>query len=492
MNLKDESRIVALLRRGNFARKEHQYKGISWCLKRERSGVMLDYGVDRKLIKGGLIADEMGLGKTFQMVGTIICNFKGNTLIVVPLILIDQWVKIFEMTTGHIPLVYHGNVKKVSVEKLKLSPIVITTYGMISKLSSVLHKMVWYRIIFDEAHHLRNSNTTISKGSRSLKGSVRWLITGTPIQNKKKDFFTLCDAMGLPSEYYKRDRNLLGLVSNFILRRTKKDVGIEMPKLNTHTRLISWRNDSERELAHDLHLLAGLKRMYDASDSDSESSESSGCDVLAGNDLIGRFAGEGGGSSLPIVMFLKARQVCIFPRMLKGNYKDYKEGVRSSSKLDVVVSSIANRKNGRKKLIFSHFKGEIDELVKRLTLEGFKVAVVDGRISKGKRDGILHDREIDILILQIQTACEGLNLQHFSEIYFVSPHWNPSVEDQAIARCHRMGQLNDVDIFKFMMKDLEDDDYNFLPTIEFHISGVQDTKRRLLQKVLEPEVDVDN
>ena len=58
---------------------------------------------------------------------------------------------------------------------------------------------------------------------------------------------------------------------------------------------------------------------------------------------------------------------------------------------------------------------------------------------------------MDVLILQIQTCCEGLNLQQFSEVYFVSPDWNPSIEDQAIARCHRFGQTEPVIVFRFTM-----------------------------------------
>ena len=56
----------------------------------------------------------------------------------------------------------------------------------------------------------------------------------------------------------------------------------------------------------------------------------------------------------------------------------------------------------------------------------------------------------DVLIAQIQTCCEGLNLQHFAEVYFTTPHWNPAVEDQAVARAHRIGQKDEVDVFRFM------------------------------------------
>jgi SNF2 family DNA or RNA helicase len=151
---------------------------------------------------------------------------------------------------------------------------------------------------------------------------------------------------------------------------------------------------------------------------------------------------------------------------------------------------VKRRDNDKKKLIFCHFKKEIDELVRRLSSLGFNLAVVDGRVSKSLRDSILTNKTLDILILQVQTACEGLNLQQFSEVYFVSPHWNPAIEDQAIARCHRMGQENSVDIFKFQMGDIEDPDTEtIIPTIEYYVAGVQKRKRNLLKQLLSAEVE---
>lgn len=505
MNSDDLSRLSVLLSRGNLMSRSHQHEGIRWCLEKERKGVLLDYGNGMKWLRGGVIADEMGLGKTFQMLSTMICNFVPHSLVVVPLILLDQWVSVFKRLTGHSPFVYHGAVRKISLETLKSKPIVITTYGMISKTDGILHKVKWNRIVYDEAHHLRNSKTSICKGAHSLKSSIKWLITGTPIQNKVSDFYTLCDILGLPIEYYKRKRNIPGLVKSFILRRTKKEVGIDLPKLNIYNRLVCWKSDEERKLAHDLHSLVRLKPIEEEdtcslSQTDSECSESSDDFTLAPTALDTVFEG-----AMPLVLFLKTRQVCIFPKLLSATFKgansgfetassdwsDYQTAMTQSSKLDTVIATILSRRdNDKKKLIFCHFKKEIDELVRRLTRLGFNLAVVDGRVSKSLRDNILTNKNLDILILQVQTACEGLNLQQFSEVYFVSPHWNPAIEDQAIARCHRMGQENTVDIFKFQMGDIENPETEtIIPTIEHYVSGVQKKKRNLLNALLNPDVE---
>jgi hypothetical protein len=104
--------------------------------------------------------------------------------------------------------------------------------------------------------------------------------------------------------------------------------------------------------------------------------------------------------------------------------------------------------------VFCHFRAEIDYIQARLTtaFPSLVVRYLDGRTRENERRVILApDAGVDVLILQIQTCCEGLNLQQFSEVYFVSPDWNPSVEDQAVARCHRFGQTEPVVVFRFVM-----------------------------------------
>ena len=100
---------------------------------------------------------------------------------------------------------------------------------------------------------------------------------------------------------------------------------------------------------------------------------------------------------------------------------------------------------------------------------------------------ILQDKN-DVLILQIQTGCEGLNLQeNYSEIYFVSPHWNPAIEDQAIARCHRIGQKKEVSIQRFEMsnflKEGKDGEVDTM-TIDNYASSVQSHKRLIASECL--------
>jgi SNF2 family DNA or RNA helicase len=161
----------------------------------------------------------------------------------------------------------------------------------------------------------------------------------------------------------------------------------------------------------------------------------------------------------------------MFSRLMNGN-----------SKLSNVAKTIIERNdNGRKKLVFCTFQKEIDMLAAMLRGYGVRVAVFDGRVTQKKRVSALSSS--DVLLMQIQTGCEGLNLQQFKEVYFVSAHWNPSVEDQAIARCHRIGQKNEVDVFRFVMDDFSQSDATF----DNVIGRVQTKKRRLRLIIRDPE-----
>jgi len=140
--------------------------------------------------------------------------------------------------------------------------------------------------------------------------------------------------------------------------------------------------------------------------------------------------------------------------------------------LNKVIALLVERQyNGNSKLVFCQYIQEMSWILEHLNL---RVACLDGRTSNAERRRILQSSDIDVLILHIQTGCEGLNLQRFNEIYFVSPHWNPAVEEQSVARCHRIGQTKPVSVFHFHMSPFVG---NAGSSMDGYIHTVQDTKR---------------
>jgi SNF2 family DNA or RNA helicase len=345
-----------------------------------------------------------------------------------------------------------------------------------------LHKVAWNRVIFDEAHHLRNRKTTRYESCKAIRAPIRWLVTGTPVQNKRSDFFNLLNIIGINLTRTERndDELITKIIKTRILRRTKVEVGINLPPVLNHCRTIEWSDINEKLLAEEIHSLL-TKQTH----------------VIASK-FKGIMEARLGESAGVLLAFLRARQSCILPALIgpsvEGLYEDqYAKGTTYSSKLDGIINQIIERKdNGNGKIIFCNFKKEIDFVAEKLRSGGLqKVVIYDGRSSnKKKRDNI--SEAADAIILQIQTGCEGLNLQkNFSEIYFVSPHWNPSIEDQAVARCHRIGQEKPTNVFKFVMNSFNPNPITTKPdeaeeeedeepiTLEHYVHKVQQLKREI-------------
>jgi SNF2 family DNA or RNA helicase len=498
--------------------KSYQREGVEFCLRRERRG-------DAAGVVGGIIADEMGLGKTIVMMGLILANLAAfrRTLIVVPVALIAQWVAQIKKTiidtgvkTDLVVVVYHGVTGKRRVVlsegggepvwchrppkrgggSARAIDIVITTYGCVAmeepasvskKPLNVVVKAVPKvptlslltfhadRVIFDEAHHLRNKTSRIFKGAMRVVAAAAavvrpsvWIVTGTPIQNKISDLKSLCYILGFGPTDVMSEEKRRAIRDEYVLRRTKVSVGMvaaaeadieaeadavdvtcapRLQSLKHYKSQVAWTSENELDLSREIHRTA--KNTTDRAER--------------------------------LKLYTRMRQMCVWPALLNTSNKvvssgEYEEthglsmdefhvAVSKQSKLDRVVATMvteaaAGGGSGRKSIVFCHYRREMTQLRDMLLRGGGgavvsgeeDIAIIDGTVSAKERSRIFAAAPT-VLILQIRTCSEGLNLQEYSDVYFVSPHWNPCVEDQAIARCYRMGQTKGVRVFRFYMTD---------------------------------------
>ncbi len=515
-------RFDEYIQKSGLEPKSYQREGVEFCLRRERRG-------NAAGVVGGIIADEMGLGKTIVMMGLILANLAAfrRTLIVVPVALIAQWVAQIKKTiidtgvkTDLVVVVYHGVTGKRRVVLsgdgeqavwchrppkrggggggARAIDIVITTYGCVAmeepasvskKPLNVVVKAVPKvptlslftfhadRVIFDEAHHLRNKTSRIFKGAMRVvaaaAAAVRpsvWIVTGTPIQNKISDLKSLCYILGFGVGDLISEEKRRAIRDEYVLRRTKVSVGMvaaesaaegeevveeavdvtcapRLQSLKHYKSQVPWTSENELDLSREIHRSA--KNTTDRAER--------------------------------LKLYTRMRQMCVWPALLNTSNKvvssgEYEEthglsmdefhvAVSKQSKLDRVVATMvteaaAGGGSGRKSIVFCHYRREMTQLRDMLLRGGGgavvsgeeDIAIIDGTVSAKERSRIFAAAPT-VLILQIRTCSEGLNLQEYSDVYFVSPHWNPCVEDQAIARCYRMGQTKGVRVFRFYMTD---------------------------------------
>jgi SWI/SNF-related matrix-associated actin-dependent regulator of chromatin subfamily A3 len=477
----------------------------------------------------------MGLGKTIQIISLINANPLPTTLIVVPVALLAQWHEaLIQLGTNPTPslgggtinqtiIYYHGSSRKKhhlsatdptnpSRTTYSFRPqqnqtiIALTTYGEISRPksrtdrtpASPIHSQEWSRIVFDEAHHLRNPKTNVHQAALQLSSKIKWLLTGTPIQNSRRDFYALCSIIGIPQHLYSGPAiNLKALASNYLIKRTKQQLQIPMPDLKEHIINVPWTNQHERELARQLHTTIGMEDPNKAShepDTITNNTTSSTITTTTTNNIrirIPRF-------NVKLVEYLRARQLCVHPGLLKTPYRNalaqeqeqdtltedpldqprhlepeeikatenfLEKATNGSSKLTAIIEHIVTstttsatikltESTPTRKLVFCEFRKEMDYLETALAQHNIITGRVDGATNKQLKDATISSPHIQVLLLQVRTCSEGLNLQQYSDIYIVTPQWNPTIESQAICRAYRIGQkAKQVNVFRFVMED---------------------------------------
>lgn len=403
---------------------------------------------------GCLLADEMGLGKTLQVLSHLYALGKTDMphLVIAPTSLVYNWQseikKFIPSWENRIEVQLH------SPDKTK--QLLIVSYDIL-RLNIDKYKQIEYdTIIIDEAQIIKNRETQKYKAIKTLKSLHHIILTGTPIENSIDDIWSHFMLLMPEMQYLyamlskqcqsKGDEAFLEMsrkfLKPFILRRSKREVLQDLPELIEKTIYIEMTK-AERHLYDNVHKMV-LKALTSG--------------------VSGRI------ESIVLEGLLRLRQVCVTPKLLPDTI--YK-GISSliSSKLQTALDYIEMLShNHGKVLVFSQFVGALEEMERVLGERKIRYEKIYGdmrdRVSPIER--FQKDKDIKVFLISIKAGGVGLNLTAANNVILLDDWWNPAVEDQAFARAHRIGQKQNVMVFRFICKD----------TVEEKVLQLQEQKRQ--------------
>lgn len=431
---------------------------------------------------GGILADDMGLGKTIQMLSVIVDYIEKTkksqrraSIVISPSSLALNWESESKKFANDLNvLVIHGRAeeRKKQIESINKYDLVITSYELL-KRDLENYKELDYEFrysIIDEAQYIKNSNTQNAKAIKEIKAQTKYALTGTPIENSLSELWSIFDYImpGYLFTYRKFKENfetpiirenditrlekLKMLIEPFILRRTKKEVLKELPD-KTITVL---NNVMEEEQAK-------IYRTYLA---------------MARHEIEEEIKQKGfGNSQIKILSLLtRLRQICCHPSLFISNYKD-KSG-KLEQCIDIVKEAVSG---GHKILIFSGYTSMFSLMEKELEKLGISYFKLTGQTKVDERLSLVEEfnknPEIKVFLISLKAGGTGLNLTGADMVIHYDPWWNKSVENQATDRAYRIGQRNNVHVYKLITKD----------SIEEKIYELQERKSKLIDDVLSTE-----
>ncbi len=407
--------------------RDYQKQGVYWLSEQNTAGAIL--------------ADDMGLGKTVQTLAIA----QSPTLIVAPTSLLHNWKDEASKFRPDLRVnVFHGPSRKWD----ETADLVVTSYGILrSDLDEFINRSEsnpWKTMVLDEAHQIRNQETQAAQAAIRLPASIKIALTGTPVQNKRSDLFSLFQFVS-PGLFQSELEMKPELVAPFVLRRKKEDVLKELPP-KTH-------------LLHEIELKESERGRYQA------------VWAAAKSEILNQLTGTGDGSGKkpnPISLFealLRARQACDHTGLF---YEP--EWNSRSSKLNYLMQMLEELlEAGHSVLVYSQWTKFLDRIENEIEPR-FAYERLDG--STTNRAKVVSDfqnsDEAKVFLLSLHAGGVGLNLTRATHVIFCDPWWNPFVELQAEDRAYRMGQEKPVTIHRLICSD----------TVEEKLLQIQSIKKQ--------------
>ncbi|MBX2986311.1 MAG: DEAD/DEAH box helicase [Bdellovibrionaceae bacterium] len=425
-----------------------------------------------RLRLGALLADDMGLGKTLQTLCFLDdLRAKGElhqALIVVPSSLIFNWQSEVEKFTPQLPLCVFSNRDRETIARrleARDEMVLVTTYGLLMEHEDFLNQYKWRVLIFDEAQNLKNISTKRTSAARSLRAQFKICLTGTPMENHYGEFYSLVDllvpgSLGRIEDFRRRFVNtdlvtreemddLKLKIRPLLLRRTKKEILDQLPD-KQETKVSIAFEEKQKEIYRDI--------------------------ALAYNQRVQETMAVQGEASVQLQMLtalLRLRQACSDPAALPNVRYN-----KVPPKLETLMDSLREIvESGESALVFTQFLQTLEHTSSLLKEAGIPVFVLHGGIPTKQRQRILADFHGmpggAVLVMTLKTGGVGLNLTKASYVFHLEPWWNPSVENQATDRAHRLGQSKAVQVFRYIMHE----------SLEEKIELLKDRKDRKFQSL---------
>ena len=454
----------------------YQEKGVGWLSFLQQWGL------------GACLADDMGLGKTVQLIAFLLHlkaekRLTGPILLVCPTSVLGNWEREAYRFGPELQVkVHHGSDRLQSsafvkaVEKLN---VIITSYTLVQRDLKTLQKVDWQGLVLDEAQNIKNAEAKQSKAVRELEVEFRIALTGTPVENRLSELWSIMDFLNPgylgPQNFFRRRfampierygdtdslKTLRSLVQPFILRRLKTDRTIiqdlpeklEMPVFCglSPAQADLYQEVVDRTMA-EIEETTGIQRR-----------------------------------GLVLALLTKLKQICNHPDLFgaeKTTKKKVKlpagfdQGSAKLQRLDEMLEVLLTE--GDRCLIFTQF-AEWGKLLQAHLEQRFggEVLFLYGSTSKAKREEMVDRFQKDpqgprILLLSLKAGGVGLNLTRANHVFHYDRWWNPAVENQATDRAFRIGQTRNVQVHKFVCSG----------TLEERIHEMIESKKALAEQVV--------
>ncbi|KAL9131276.1 MAG: hypothetical protein Q9217_000764 [Psora testacea] len=429
--------------------RDYQVAGLNWLVSLHENGI------------SGILADEMGLGKTLQTIAFLgylrhICGITGPHLIMVPKSTLDNWKREFTMWTPEVDVLILQGAKDERHQLIndrlidEKFDVCITSYEMILREKAHLKKFAWEYIIVDEAHRIKNEESSLAQIIRLFNSRNRLLITGTPLQNNLHELwallnFLLPDVFGdseafdqwFSSQNADQDtvvQQLHRVLRPFLLRRVKSDVEKSLlPK-------------------KEINLYIGMSEMqvkwYKK--------------ILEKDiDAVNNAAGKRESKTRLLNIVMQLRKCCNHPYLFEGAepgppYTTDEHLIENAGKM-VMLDKILVRmkKQGSRVLIFSQMSRVLDILEDYCVFREHKYCRIDGSTAHEDRIAGIDEynkpgSEKFIFLLTTRAGGLGINLTSADIVILFDSDWNPQADLQAMDRAHRIGQTKQVVVFRFV------------------------------------------